>query len=158
MIFLFLGYQSKWFFIEESKYIQNNPLIKSNFLNDFAYVPNFITSDEESSLVSELQTYLDRRKYEFNHWDDVSLKYNCAIFTFNLKVLNNAIFVIISSLSNRFCANSGKCLTLFKNLLIFCFYRQFMDFVKRKNPTGLPKMNKLFKEFEIIHLYSLIKS
>ena len=85
MIFLFLGYQSKWFFIEESKYIQNNPLIKSNFLNDFAYVPNFITSDEESSLVSELQTYLDRRKYEFNHWDDVSLKYNCAIFYFQFE-------------------------------------------------------------------------
>lgn len=32
---------------------------------------NFLTKNEEESITGELEPYLKRMKYEFDHWDDV---------------------------------------------------------------------------------------
>lgn len=32
---------------------------------------SFITSTEEESLLKEVEPYLKRLRYEFDHWDDV---------------------------------------------------------------------------------------
>lgn len=34
---------------------------------------NFLTLNEEQSITGELEPYLKRMKYEFDHWDDVSI-------------------------------------------------------------------------------------
>lgn len=33
---------------------------------------NFITADEESKLMEEIEPYMKRLRYEFDHWDNVS--------------------------------------------------------------------------------------
>jgi hypothetical protein len=33
---------------------------------------NFLTSDEEEEFLKEIEPYLKRMRYEFDHWDDVS--------------------------------------------------------------------------------------
>lgn len=33
--------------------------------------PNFVTEEEESSLLSELEPQLKRLRYEYDHWDNV---------------------------------------------------------------------------------------
>jgi len=40
----------------------------------------FISEDEETSLLSEIEPYLKRLKYEHDHWDDVS------VFSINITV------------------------------------------------------------------------
>ena len=34
---------------------------------------DFITEEEESFLLKEVEPYLKRQKYHFDHWDDVSV-------------------------------------------------------------------------------------
>lgn len=36
-----------------------------------ALIPNFISEEEEASLVKEVDPYLQRLHYESSHWDDV---------------------------------------------------------------------------------------
>ena len=33
---------------------------------------DFLTSEEESSLLSEILPYMEKLRYEYDHWDDVS--------------------------------------------------------------------------------------
>jgi len=33
---------------------------------------NFLTTDEEEEFLKEIEPYLKRMRYEFDHWDDVS--------------------------------------------------------------------------------------
>lgn len=44
--------------------------VKQKFLNDFKIIENFITPEEESSLIQEIEPYLKRMRYERDHWDD----------------------------------------------------------------------------------------
>ena len=44
-------------------------LIKDNFL----VYEDFISEEEETSILQEIEPYLNRLKYELNHWDDVSV-------------------------------------------------------------------------------------
>ena len=34
---------------------------------------DFLTENEEESLISEVNKYMKRLRYEFDHWDNVSL-------------------------------------------------------------------------------------
>lgn len=40
--------------------------------SSFSVSKDFITEEEEATLMKELEPHLKRMKYEFNHWDDVS--------------------------------------------------------------------------------------
>ena len=40
--------------------------------DDFLVYEDFVTAEEESSILQEIEPYLNRLKYEQNHWDDVS--------------------------------------------------------------------------------------
>lgn len=49
----------------------NWPLdVKEKFLKDFHLIENFITAEEENSLLQEVEPYLKRQRYERDHWDD----------------------------------------------------------------------------------------
>jgi len=37
-------------------------------------INNFLTKEEEESLLNEIEPYLKRMHYEFDHWDDVNHK------------------------------------------------------------------------------------
>lgn len=41
--------------------------------DDFIVYDDFITEEEENSIFQEIEPYLNRLKYEHNHWDDVSV-------------------------------------------------------------------------------------
>lgn len=44
---------------------------KKAFTSDMLLMESFITSTEEESLLKEVEPYLKRLRYEFDHWDDV---------------------------------------------------------------------------------------
>lgn len=48
---------------------------KRLFLNDLLVVNDFITTDEEQQLFTEVEPHLKRMKYEFDHWDGVIVGY-----------------------------------------------------------------------------------
>ncbi|CAG0888652.1 unnamed protein product, partial [Darwinula stevensoni] len=41
-----------------------------DFLNYMRIFPHFLSEEEESSLMSEIEPYMKRLRYEFDHWDD----------------------------------------------------------------------------------------
>lgn len=43
---------------------------KQKFINDFVIQRDFITQEEEHEIMKEIDPYLQRLKYEFDHWDD----------------------------------------------------------------------------------------
>lgn len=36
-------------------------------------IPNFVSADEESQLMAEIEPHMKRLKYEDAHWDDVGI-------------------------------------------------------------------------------------
>jgi hypothetical protein len=46
--------------------------LKHVLVNDMTVIENFISPDEENSILKEIEPYLKRLRYEFDHWDDVS--------------------------------------------------------------------------------------
>lgn len=46
---------------------------KQAFAKDMALMENFISPAEEESFLKELEPYLKRLRYEFDHWDDVRI-------------------------------------------------------------------------------------
>lgn len=63
------------FSIEESKCINFQGTWPSedraNFLQHMTIIENFLSEDDENKLLNELEPYLKRMRYEFDHWDDV---------------------------------------------------------------------------------------
>ena len=58
---------------DASEYIDSaDDKILDMLKEDFLVYEDFITPEEESSILEEIEPYLNRLKYEFNHWDDVS--------------------------------------------------------------------------------------
>lgn len=45
---------------------------RQNFLRDMLIIEDFLTVSEEESLFAEVEPYMKRLRYEFDHWDDVS--------------------------------------------------------------------------------------
>lgn len=43
---------------------------KSKFLQDFRLLTDFVSESEEKEILNEVDPYLKRQKYEFDHWDD----------------------------------------------------------------------------------------
>ena len=46
---------------------------KDIILQDMLIYNDFITEEEEKSLFNEVEPYLKRMRYEYNHWDNVSV-------------------------------------------------------------------------------------
>lgn len=42
-------------------------------INDMVVIENFLSIDEEQSLLNEVEPYMKRLRYEFAHWDDVCI-------------------------------------------------------------------------------------
>ena len=51
-----------------------NALI-SKYENDFTFINDFITIQEEQSLIKTIDPYFKKKKYEGNHWDSVIIGY-----------------------------------------------------------------------------------
>lgn len=49
--------------------------IKKQMITDMNILENFITQEEEDSLMEELESYLKRLHYEKDHWDDAIAVY-----------------------------------------------------------------------------------
>lgn len=45
---------------------------KYKILNDMIVIDDFLTATEEEDIFKEIDPYLQRLHYEFDHWDDVS--------------------------------------------------------------------------------------
>lgn len=46
---------------------------RQNFLRDMLIIEDFLSESEEEALFSEVDPYMKRLRYEFDHWDDVSI-------------------------------------------------------------------------------------
>ncbi|XP_053617450.1 alpha-ketoglutarate-dependent dioxygenase alkB homolog 7, mitochondrial [Plodia interpunctella] len=46
------------------------PELRAAVLRDMQVLPNFVSEEEESSMVQELEPRLKRMRYEFDHWDN----------------------------------------------------------------------------------------
>lgn len=47
--------------------------IKERLAKCLMIINDFITKEEETSLVQEIEPYIKKLRYEFDHWDNVSL-------------------------------------------------------------------------------------
>nr|XP_022906386.1 alpha-ketoglutarate-dependent dioxygenase alkB homolog 7, mitochondrial [Onthophagus taurus] len=62
--------------IEQRSYIRlspgysQNPDLASNVLKTMTVHYDFITEEEEKSILDEIEPYLKRMRYQFDHWDD----------------------------------------------------------------------------------------
>lgn len=45
--------------------------ISKNLCRDMRLYNDFLSSEEETSIFEEIEPYLKRMRYEFDHWDDV---------------------------------------------------------------------------------------
>ena len=45
---------------------------KEAFIKDLRVIEDFISESEEKSFMDELEPYLKRMHYEYDHWDDVT--------------------------------------------------------------------------------------
>lgn len=50
------------------------PEYRAAVARDMQVFPEFVSEPEEASLMEELEPVLRRMRYEFDHWDDVSIK------------------------------------------------------------------------------------
>ncbi|CAG9772770.1 unnamed protein product [Ceutorhynchus assimilis] len=70
----------------------NEPKLAENLVNSMTVHTDFLTEEEENSLMNELDPYMTKLKYEYDHWDNAihgyreteRLKWNEA----NTKILN----------------------------------------------------------------------
>lgn len=46
---------------------------RQKFIEDMRILPDFLAPDEEERLLEEIEPYLKRMRYEFDHWDDVCM-------------------------------------------------------------------------------------
>lgn len=53
--------------------------IKTEATENFEIIPNFISSQEEQVLLTEIDRHFRGIRYEYDHWDNVScLKFYCT--------------------------------------------------------------------------------
>lgn len=56
-------------------YLIANKLVDTNdstFLRNIYVFEDFLTENEEKSLLNEIEPYMKKLRYEFDHWDDVN--------------------------------------------------------------------------------------
>ena len=53
-----------------------------NMVGSCSVRENFITEEEEKSLLKEIEPHMKRLKYEKSHWDDVGLFRLLSVFVF----------------------------------------------------------------------------
>ena len=59
---------------ESKSYLDvKDPKLKEIISRDMIVKTDFLTENEEESLISEVNKYMKRLRYEFDHWDNVSL-------------------------------------------------------------------------------------
>ncbi|CAG4931407.1 unnamed protein product [Colias eurytheme] len=49
--------------------------LRKQVLRDMRVIPNFISEEEETSLLTEVESQLRRLRYEFDHWDNAIVGY-----------------------------------------------------------------------------------
>lgn len=57
-----------------SYFVLKDPALNENasaLVNSMTVYDDFLSLEEENSLMEELEPYMRRLKYEFDHWDDV---------------------------------------------------------------------------------------
>ena len=69
--------------------------VKQKFLNDMIVIDNFISPEDEISLMEEIEPYLKRLRYERDHWDDAIQGFReterKAWYPHNKEVINRVI-------------------------------------------------------------------
>lgn len=48
---------------------------------------NFLSVNEEASLLQELEPYMKKLRYEYDHWDNVKSKFCVSVVIFSLCIL-----------------------------------------------------------------------
>lgn len=47
------------------------PAEQKHLLRDMLVLDDFVSADEEAAICAEVDPYMKRLRYEFDHWDDV---------------------------------------------------------------------------------------
>lgn len=50
-----------------------DPETEAILAEDMLVFPDFLSEEEEQSLLNEVEPYMKRLRYEFDHWDNVSI-------------------------------------------------------------------------------------
>lgn len=64
--------------------------LKSIFAKDLILIEDFISKEEEESLLSEIEPYMKKLRYEYDHWDDVKTQELLLVYIYKL---NNFIII-----------------------------------------------------------------
>jgi len=77
----------------------SDAVAETDVRDSFSVYNDFISEDEEQSLVSEVQPYLRRLKYEHDHWDDVR---SCSSSSSFSSCCSSSCFSSISNVRVKF--------------------------------------------------------
>lgn len=74
------------------------PELRKATLQGMQVLPDFVSEAEEAALLAELEPVLKRMRYEFDHWDNVSLLLiNVFIPTITIFLLTAVVIVDLSA-------------------------------------------------------------
>ncbi|KAJ8963555.1 hypothetical protein NQ314_005560 [Rhamnusium bicolor] len=60
------------FFMPTEEFSDENANLAEDLVNTMTVVDEFLREDEERSILDEIDPYMKKLRYEFDHWDDVS--------------------------------------------------------------------------------------
>ena len=150
---------------------------KDIILQDMLIYNDFITEEEEKSLFNEVEPYLKRMRYEYNHWDNVSEgPHRNRSSNFSLYFMTNTCTCLhraggqkslyspigsfephfnrcrlVNSVTIRFCANKYQQMSLaFVNAPIIYHSRPYTDTEKRKGVGGLRTISAFCRKLETL--------
>lgn len=62
-------------YLDLSEQLTQEPSLGQALASTMTIHNDFISEAEEQSLIDEVEPYMSNLKYEFDHWDDVSLSF-----------------------------------------------------------------------------------
>ena len=106
--------------------------------NSFSIIPDFISEDEETVLYEEVQRYLKKLRYEFDHWDNVSTMY----------VLIYIICMYIYWGWPFFCPTSPFYIRNLERSYFCCRHKRVFEIFEWPEWYTLPRISQIFPCFQ----------
>lgn len=60
-------------YMQLSPDFEHNEPLAGSFIDSMLVVENFLSETEEKSILDEVEPYMKKLHYEFDHWDDVGI-------------------------------------------------------------------------------------
>ncbi|XP_057658415.1 alpha-ketoglutarate-dependent dioxygenase alkB homolog 7, mitochondrial isoform X2 [Diorhabda carinulata] len=144
---------------------EENVDLANNLINSMVVIPNFLSEIDENSILAEIEPYLRKMRYEFDHWDNAihgfreteRLKWNetnteilnrfCGDTIAGLSLLTDSVMRLVNDKNKNLCADillKRRSLYIMKNFARFDYTHEILS-----NERSVFKGEKIFKDRRI---------